>query len=138
MAAITPTFGKGNQGTLTVVAGLDDTYTFQIKIEGHTQDYRMELEDVSGYGDGGDSVWEDTGVLYGDIVIIGRIITNGAVDPASLGSTISSANLKIHGDTVKNASDVKISRMRIQHRYQKNIPIMLWGKTTGTITHTQA
>ena len=138
MAAITPTFGKGNSGTLTVVAGLDDTYTFQIKVERYTFDSRMELEDVSGYGDGGASVWEDTGVLYADFIVIGRMITNGAVDPASLGTTISSANFKLHGDTVKNAADVKVSRMRIDQNYTKNVPIMLWGKTTGTITHTQA
>lgn len=135
MAAINPTFAKGRNGSLTVVAGLDDSYTFQIKTSRHKLSWSNRLENVSGFGDSGWSKYEDT-IKDGRFVIAGWVLTNGNFQVSSLGAHVSTANFKLDSDTVKFVGDVKVERMELDTQYDRNVPILLAGNFHGAVTVT--
>jgi hypothetical protein len=135
MAAIPPTYVKGRSGEVTVVAGLDDTYTFQIKVGAYVLRFTNSLVDVSGFGDGGWKVFRGT-LKEGTFNIAGWILTNGEINVTDLGDEITSAAFKLDGDTVKYVGDVRVESFEIDERYAGNVPVQLTGRFTGSVTST--
>jgi hypothetical protein len=135
MATIAPTFVKGCNGTLTCI-GLDDTYSFQVKVGAFRFRKVRPLEDTSGYGDGCNSTFHDT-INYHNFSCDGWLITNGNPGFGNMGG--SGCTIVLTADTGRTITGtLKIEVFDVDHRYSRNVPVHITGRFSGAVTYAAA
>lgn len=130
-----PTYASGVKGDISGIIGDADTHA--MKVERFQIRLQVQVSDVSGFGDAGESVYENGRRQY-SFNAVGFLLTDDAPDLDASGNVATPVSTTFTCDTGKTfAGNAILDSITINEGYKTGTPVVaVTGRIVGAVTET--